>query len=100
MLAPYNNLATSVTAALVPTLFGPSKLKALEEGEPAKGPDTNPSLNSSKFSRSKRSLRWQRQYKKQPLFYTLWLSTVLRVLEIFSSTVYIYSISYRFLSRE
>lgn len=50
MLAPYNNLATSVAAALVPTLLGP-KLKALEDGEPNKGPDTNPSLNSSKFRR-------------------------------------------------
>lgn len=35
MLAPYNNLATSVAAALVPTLLGP-KMKSSEESEPAK----------------------------------------------------------------
>ncbi|EFN73827.1 hypothetical protein EAG_06469 [Camponotus floridanus] len=34
MLAPYSNLATSVAAALVPTLLGP-KMKSPEESEPA-----------------------------------------------------------------
>ncbi|EZA60845.1 hypothetical protein X777_13047 [Ooceraea biroi] len=34
MLAPYSNLATSVAAALVPTLLGP-KMKGAEESEPA-----------------------------------------------------------------
>lgn len=33
MLAPYSNLATSVAAALVPTLLGPAKMK--EESKPA-----------------------------------------------------------------
>jgi len=32
MLAPYSNLATSVAAALVPTLLGP-KIKGAEENE-------------------------------------------------------------------
>lgn len=35
MLAPYSNLATSVAAALVPTLLGPAKMKGPEESEPA-----------------------------------------------------------------
>lgn len=35
MLAPYSNLATSVAAALVPTLLGPPKMKGPEESEPA-----------------------------------------------------------------
>lgn len=35
MLAPYSNLATSVAAALVPTLLGPAKMKDPEESEPA-----------------------------------------------------------------
>lgn len=34
MLAPYSNLASSVAAALVPTLLGP-KVKDVEELEPA-----------------------------------------------------------------
>lgn len=34
MLAPYNNLASSVAAALVPTLLNP-KVKNFEETEPA-----------------------------------------------------------------
>jgi len=34
MLAPYSNLATSVAAALVPTLLGPAKMKGPEESEP------------------------------------------------------------------
>lgn len=34
MLAPYNNLASSVAAALVPTLLN-SKVKDVEEAEPA-----------------------------------------------------------------
>lgn len=34
ILAPYSNLATSVAAALVPTLLG-SKLKGMEENESA-----------------------------------------------------------------
>lgn len=34
MLAPYSNLATSVAAALVPTLLGPAKMKGSEESEP------------------------------------------------------------------
>lgn len=34
MLAPYSNLATSVAAALVPTLLGPAKMKGPEENEP------------------------------------------------------------------
>jgi len=33
MLAPYSNLATSVAAALVPTLLGPTKMKSSEESE-------------------------------------------------------------------
>jgi len=33
MLAPYSNLATSVAAALVPTLLGPAKMKSSEENE-------------------------------------------------------------------
>ncbi|KAL0122648.1 hypothetical protein PUN28_007400 [Cardiocondyla obscurior] len=35
MLAPYSNLATSVAAALVPTLLGPARMKSTEENEPA-----------------------------------------------------------------
>lgn len=35
MLAPYSNLATSVAAALVPTLLGPAKMKGPEESKPA-----------------------------------------------------------------
>ncbi|XP_014227187.1 uncharacterized protein LOC106652634 isoform X2 [Trichogramma pretiosum] len=35
MLAPYNNLATSVAAALVPTLLGPAKMRAALESEAA-----------------------------------------------------------------
>lgn len=34
MLAPYSNLATSVAAALVPTLLGPARMKGPEESEP------------------------------------------------------------------
>lgn len=35
MLAPYSNLATSVAAALVPTLLGPARMKGPEESEHA-----------------------------------------------------------------
>lgn len=47
MLAPYNNLATSVAAALVPTLLGP-KLKVSEDnnltGSIARDSELNQSL--------------------------------------------------------
>ncbi|XP_015601297.1 uncharacterized protein LOC107270635 isoform X2 [Cephus cinctus] len=46
MLAPYNNLATSVAAALVPTLLGP-KLKVAEENETPGSLNKNSELNQS-----------------------------------------------------
>lgn len=46
MLAPYNNLATSVAAALVPTLLGP-KLKVSEENNVPGGIAKDSQLNQS-----------------------------------------------------
>ncbi|XP_016842510.1 uncharacterized protein LOC100680409 isoform X2 [Nasonia vitripennis] len=64
MLAPYNNLATSVAAALVPTLLGP-KLKAFDDSEPNKGPDTNPSLNSISYIVAQRGGSVKSSYRVQ-----------------------------------
>ncbi|XP_058799059.1 uncharacterized protein LOC131668699 isoform X2 [Phymastichus coffea] len=57
MLAPYNNLATSVAAALVPTLLGPTKFKPSVDDATAKptakGPENNnPSFNSNQQQQS------------------------------------------------
>lgn len=41
MLAPYNNLASSVAAALVPTMLGP-KIKVAEDVEQQSGGDVGP----------------------------------------------------------
>lgn len=44
MLAPYNNLATSVAAALVPTLLGPARINfGQAEQQIKKNQDTKPS---------------------------------------------------------
>lgn len=63
VLAPYNNLATSVAAALVPTLLGPAKLRALEDASNNK-PDTN--LISGKFNVRERE---KKKKKLCPIFF-------------------------------
>lgn len=63
MLAPYSNLATSVAAALVPTLLGPARMKGPEESEsanvtksveeaPAEGGNTQQTLFYHKLTRN------------------------------------------------
>jgi len=65
MLAPYSNLATSVAAALVPTLLGPAKMKG-----PEVHPEESEPVNANKNAEAaplEGNRRQQIFYHKSPI---------------------------------
>ncbi|XP_046146064.1 uncharacterized protein LOC114875792 isoform X1 [Osmia bicornis bicornis] len=65
MLAPYNNLASSVAAALVPTLLN-SKVKDVEEAEPATFTNDSNKTSTDGLIKVTKKEQIQRDFNKSP----------------------------------